>query len=831
LARFGPVALAADECRDVRGTGFVDGLARDVLYALRTFRREPLAALTIVCTVALGLGLVAVVFTFLNLALFRVDEVRDPHELFAVERARGPDGEPVLFTRLQYEDLRRETNVFAGAVAMIQDIDSRIDGRMMAGALVTGNFFSVLGVDAARGRTLAPDDDEPGAGRPVMVLSHRGWARHFANAPGALGRSLLVNGVAFEIVGIMPDGFRGLGMAPPDYWAPLATVGQVRPIHDGRQNVVGVEIVGRLKPGLSREAAMSGLAVWHSQQAGAAVDRQRLPGVTLEPRNGTLPQPVEVLALFTPLFFAFGLVLVIGCANVANLLLARGVFRQREIGIRLSLGASRRRVVRQLLTESLLLAVAAAVLGYAISRLTLTAAVHTITSTMAPEFADYVQIGVPGADWRVVLFLVAGAIVATVGFGLSPALQATRLELVRTIRGEVISDARPGRARNALIWLQVTAAALLLVCSAVFLRSAMAASSVDPGIRTTDTVIIDLVNEQVRSEMVEAVRAEPRVAAVAASSPDALARPRAAFASAPGRTSPVAYRQVSPEYFDVLGIAIVRGRAFSPVERSATAAVAVVSERVARQLWPDGDAVGRTLQLEADPNSETRAVDERPLPVRAFTIVGISRDVAGFRLTGFKEADVYIPASAADAKTALTVRVHGDPDDARRALLQRLVAIDPNMGQVMTMRTLAGMETYLLRIAFWLTFVLGGLACVLTLSGLFSVLSYLVEQRTREIGVRMALGASTRAVGQLVLAQTVRPVGYGLIAGAGLAAALGILLMATPAAAQIGAIVRVFDPVAYVSSLLFIVTACALAALIPALRAARVDPMTALRQE
>jgi hypothetical protein len=331
--------------------------------------------------------------------------------------------------------------------------------------------------------------------------------------------------------------------------------------------------------------------------------------------------------------------------------------------------------------------------------------------------------------------------------------------------------------------------------------------------------------------MVQAVGAEPIVAAVAASSPDPIARPRAAFAAAAGRTAPVGYRRVSPEYFDVLGIDIRRGRAFSPAERGANAAVVVVTESVARQLWPDGDAVGQTLQLDADPNSETRTVDEQPLPVRAFTVVGVSRDVAGFRLTGFKEAGVYIPASAADAKTALTVRVHGDPDAARRALLQRLVVIDPNMGQIMTMRTLARMETYLLQIGFWLTCVLGGLACALTLSGLFSVLSYLVEQRTREIGVRMALGATTRTVGRLVLAQTVRPVGYGLLAGAGLAAALGIVLMATPAAGQIGNIVRVFDPVAYVSSLLFIVTACALAALIPALRATRIDPIAALRQE
>jgi hypothetical protein len=224
-------------------------------------------------------------------------------------------------------------------------------------------------------------------------------------------------------------------------------------------------------------------------------------------------------------------------------------------------------------------------------------------------------------------------------------------------------------------------------------------------------------------------------------------------------------------------------------------------------------------------------VDEPPVAVRTFTVVGVVRDVAGFRLADFKQAGVYLPTSSATAETSLTVRVQGDPDLARRALLQRLTVVDPNMGQVVSMRTLARMETYFLQIAFWLTLALGGLALVLTLSGLFSVLSYLVEQRMKEIGVRMALGASTAHVGRLVLMQSVRPVGFGLIAGSGMALALAIVLMATPAASQIGTAVRVFDPVAYAASLACIVAACVVAGLIPALRAARIDPMTALRQE
>ena len=241
---------------------------------------------------------------------------------------------------------------------------------------------------------------------------------------------------------------------------------------------------------------------------------------------------LEVLAIFTPIFFAFGLILLIGCANVASLLLARAVSRQREIGIRLSLGASRRRIVRQLLTESLLLALVAAACGFAISRLVLDGTIAIVLRTLPPELAEFVKLTAPAADWRMAVFLAVAAVGATALFGLAPALQATRLELVRIMRGEVTRDARPGRARSVLIAAQVTASALLLICAAVFLRSALRAATADPGFRTADTVFVDVVTEPLRTAMLQAVTTEPSVALVAASSPDPMGRPRVGFASA-----------------------------------------------------------------------------------------------------------------------------------------------------------------------------------------------------------------------------------------------------------------------------------------------------------
>jgi putative ABC transport system permease protein len=801
---------------------FVDDTARDISYALRTFRRTPLVALTIVATVALGLGLVTVAFTVLNALLFRVDAVPDVHEMFALERPRTSDGQRTGFTRAQFDALRRETTVFSGVYAERSQVDSRVDGRLMWGTFVSGNFFQVLGVRAAIGRPLMPADDEPSGGQPVMVLSDHGWDRLFARDPAVLGRRVRVNGIEFEIVGVMENGFRGLEVAPDDYWAPLSMLAQVRPARQasGDFGDATLEIVGRLKPAFSRQTATSQLAVWNARQPTAGANdpsKNSEPRVMLVPRRGTVPRPLEVFPVAAALFFAFGLILVIGCANVANLLLARGVARQREIGIQLSLGATRCRIIRKLLTESLLLSLAAAAGGFAISRVALDAIINAMITSMPPDIGD-VRLLVPNADWRVLLFLIAAAVVSTAGFALAPALQATRIDPVKTIRGEAVGDARPRRARSFLIGVQVSASALLLIAAGVFLRSAYAAAMFDPGMRTADTVVVQIANESTRDAIARAVTEDPSVAAVAAALPDLPPQP--AFAAGTGGRGMVTPTFVSPEYFSVFDIAIVRGRAFTAAERTSDVAVAIVSETTARTLWPNSNPVGRAIRLEGD------------TPSRTFTVTGVARDVPGLRIAPFNKAVVYLPTSAAMPKSSLALRVHGDPELARQRLLDRLTAIDPDMGrEVLTMRTLARVDTYFLKLGFWLTVVLGGLALALTLSGLFSVLSYLVEQRTREIGVRMALGATTRDVMRLVLIQSIRPVGYGLVIGGVSAAGVAALLLAAPVAAGIGEIVYVLDPLAYAGGVFTIIVSCLMAALMPATRAAHLDPALTLRQE
>ena len=844
LARFGPVPLAADQCRDERGISFFETLGRDLSFALRTLRRAPLVALTVVSTVALGLGVVAVAFTFFNAFFFQVDAVRNPDELFAVERPERPGSRSEIpFSRLEYEELRRETDVFTDVAAFRPSFPTRIDGRAAVGMFVSGNFFDMLGVAAVRGRTLTPADDD-GGGRPVVVLSHQGWENLFASDPAVVGRQLLVNGQPYEVAGVMPDGFRGLRQGPPHYWAPLALVDQFRPGVKPDQG--WVDVVGRLKPGTSQDAAVAALTAWASVQPGirrpVSPERPRGGGpdhgvvhVRLRESRGVLSKDrAEAMLVFMPIFFAFGLILMIGCANVANLLLARGLSRHREIGVRLSLGATRGRIVRQLLTENLLLALVAAVLAFFVSRALLAGSLHMAMSILPPEFVeptDSAELSVPAGDWRVLAFLFGGAFVSTVMFGLVPALHATRLELVRAMRGEVTRDARPSRVRQVLIGTQVTASALLLVCAAVFLRSTYSAATADVGIRTDDTIVVSGLSEPARPAMLHAIRDHPSTAAVAASWPQPTHGGLSTDASVGDTTLGVGCKLVSPEYFDLLGIKVLRGRLFAPDERSPAAGVVVISDAVAQRFWPNGDVLGQPLRLGGASGGAADDEGAPQVPARLFTVIGVVRDVhSALRIFDFGYSGIYLPTTPEQARTSLVLRVHGDPDTARRTLLDALTKVDPAL-VLTTMKMMAGLDAAILGVVFWMAVVLGSLALALTVSGLFGVLSYLVEQRRTEIGVRMALGATPRDIVTLVLSQSMRPIAIGVVAGGGLAAVTAIVLLSTPAAEMIGTMVQAFDPVAYAVSLGIIVATCLVAAFFPARRAAHIDPIATLRAD
>jgi predicted permease len=833
LARFGPVPLAADRCRDERGISFFETLARDVSFALRMLRRAPLAAVTIVGTIALGLGVVTVAFTFFNAFFFQVDAVRNPGELFAVERPERPgSNNEVPFTRLEYEAIRRDTSVFTDVAAFRPSFPTRIEGRAAVGMFVSGNFFDLLGVTAARGRTLTEADEQDG-GRAVVVLSHQGWKVLFGSDSGVVGRQLLVNGNPYAVAGVMPEDFRGLRQGAPHYWAPLALVDQFRP--QAQSNQGWVDVVGRLKPGTSPEAAASALTAWASAHPGISKPANGIVHVVLRESRGVISQDRAVaMTVFAPILFAFGLILMIGSANVANLLLARGLSRQREIGVRLSLGASRARIVRQLLTENFLLALVAAALGYLVSRALLAGALYMAMGILPPEFTeptDSAEITIPPGDWRVWTFLFGGALVSTVMFALLPALHSTRLSLVRAMRGEVTRDGRPGRVRQLLIGGQVTASALLLVCAAVFLRSTYAAATADAGVRTADTVVVGPMTETTRSAMIQAIADHPSVAAVAASWPAPTSDGASTEASVGDTKLSVGCKLVTPGYFDLLGINVLRGRLFAPEERSPAAAVVVLSDAVAQRFWPNGDALGRMIRLDGASGWAAEPKDAPRVPAQLYTVIGVVRDVrSALTVADFGYSGVYLPTTPEQAKTSLVLRVRGDPDGVRRAMLDSLTRIDPALG-ITTMRMLAAVQTAVFELMFWMAVILGGLALALTISGLFSVLSYLVEQRRTEIGVRMAIGATPRDIVTLVVSQAMRPIGIGVVLGGALAAVTATVLLATPLAETVSTLVRPFDPVAYAGGLGVIVATCLAAAFLPARRAAHINPIATLRAD
>ena len=831
-ARFGSRTAVADACRDERGTMGLESVVRDVAYACRSWRRAPLAAVTIILTVAFGLGLVTIAFTFYSALALRTDAVPHPDELFELYRPPSPGVDAAVpFTVADYRTFRRTNTVFRDVAAATGGVDVRVDGRNASSMFVSGDFFRMVAVSAARGRTLSPTDDQLGS-PPVIVLSDGGWAKWFVRDPAAVGATARVNGMVVQIVGVMPKGFRGLESGAPDFWMPLAAAALVQGTDPARSDERQVAIIGRLRAGLSRDDAAMGVRQWAAGRGFKLVDGRPLR-VTLRPRTGVLLDTwLEMLAFAVPLFFVFGLILLIACANVASLLLARGVARQQEMGARLSLGATRGRLVRQLLTEGLVLGAAAAALAYPISRVLIACVMSVVLRSIPPEFAEQINFGLPDADWRVLPFLVAGAVAATTMFGLMPALQATRLDPMRSLRGEVLGDVRPGRMRNALMVLQVGASTLLLLCAAIFLRGVFVTARADAGVRVADTVVVSIGSESKRAAVLAALAADPTVTMNAVTSaPDRRSMPVRAVDT--GIVASHTYQFVSSNYFTLLDIDILRGREFSPSERSLASGVVIVSAQVAQQLWRGLNPLGRRLRMAMKPLAEqTQATDASPDAERTFTVVGVSRDPprlwAG--LAG-ADADLYLPATLTTPGTRLMLRVNEDPYRARTHLLDRLLRVDPTLASVRTMRAVfRGPET-ILRVAFIVAVVLGGLALLLTLSGLFSVLSFLVQQRTKEIGVRMALGASTGVMARMVLKESARPVLLGAAGGVLLAGGAAGALMATPVAGAIGTMVNVLDPVAYVATLLVIMAACALAAAAPALRAARVDLMITLRCE
>jgi predicted permease len=825
---FGNTTQHKEAVRDSWGWRWLEELGQDARYAIRGVGRAPLFALTVVATIALALGLNTTVFTIFDAYVLRPVAARDPASLVQLSFANRSGQAHVLSWNV-YQRLRERRDILAESFAF-RPLYARLDGSPAYAQLVTANYFEVLGIGAALGRTFGQADGDVPGEVPLVVISDRMWRARFGADSQIVGRTIRVRGAALQVVGVTRRGFEGIGEVPIDFWVPLSMIDRVTEETGlfGPSQPELLFVVGRMPPGLGREETRARLTTWARSTFADRAPADRVSQVFLISRATALPLSTEVVLLLTPIVVAFVLILIMACANVANMMLARGMARQREIGIRLSLGAARARLVRQLLTEAVVLALPAALVGFVLSRVTIDVGVRLMFATLPPSLTPYIRVAPLAPDLRIFVFMTIAAVVSAVLFGLAPALQATRPSVVQATRGDFETERRPARLRNVLIVCQVTVCVLLLVCAGLLLRGSRRLEQLDVGIRTRDIVQLT-VDERFRERALERLRMSPDISVIAAAERTPLdglysSTTMHAGEGAQARAVHAFYDFVSPAFFPLLEIPIVRGRNFSPDEERDELPVVIVSEGAARALWPGRDPIGETVRL---PDDTVMVGASRLRGRHTARVVGVAADaVHGMILSPPESPVVYYPTSLQSPWNEYLLRVNGGTEVARRHLDVELSAIDPALvREIHNFEELLAFAVYPFRAAYWVAGALGVIALLLTLSGIYGVLAYLVAQRRKELGIRMALGASPGMIVGSVLRQSVRLSVTGLLLGAASA------LVVSRVFASYVVVFDLFDPVAYVGSLALVLATCLVAAYAPSRRAAAVDPVEAFKAD
>ena len=817
-------------------------MVSDVRYALKWLLRSPGFAAVAVLSLAIGIGFNTALFSIVDALLFRPLPIADASRIVDVYTLGG-DGDKYATTSYpDYLDFKARNAVFEDLLGYSPSIGALKAGdrsRMALGEVVTGNYFRVLGVPAAIGRTLLPEDDRPGAPR-VAVISHTLWQREYGRDPAALGRTLLIHGQPYTIVGVAPQAFTGLvPMLQPELWTPIAWVEDVEPA--GIQDVVPsptgttrldrrgqrwLFVKGRLKSGETAAKAEANLQVIMRQLASDHPrTNERRPvataaNVRIHPEADRLLKPIA-----GGLMIAIGLVLLVACANVANMLLARASARQKEIGIRLAIGASRARLIRQLLTEGLVLAALGAIAGITLAAF----AIRAIAALPLP-------VPIPVAlslhiDVRVVLFTTAVAAAAGLLAGVAPALRATRVDLVSDMKGEAtLGNARRWTIRDGLVVLQTAVTLVLLVAAGLLTRSVIQAQRVDLGFRTEGAVALGTelgligYSEQQASQLLaraaERIGAMPGVTSVSRAVRQPLAinynRNTVFFperATPDDRGTAVSATWVDDKYFATLGVPLLRGRSFTTAETPASARVAIVNDAFVRRYWPGEDGLGKRFR--------TRTADGPE-----FEVIGVTADykveTVGERPTPYIH---YSLAQRQFTGEVIIARTSTDSGALLAAMRREVLALEPNAVFLdnQTMEAQVAANLLPARLAAQTLGLVGVVATLLAAIGLYGVIAYAVGRRTREIGIRIALGATPRDVLRMVMRQGLA------IAAAGIGAGLALSWVAARAIASALYGVGAADPAAWLSAVGVMLASAALANYLPARRAARVDPSVALR--
>lgn len=811
----------------------LEGLLQDVRYAVRALGRSPLFTLTAVVSLAVGIGSTTAIFTLVNALLLRPPAgIGAPERLVDVGRSqngRGFDN----FSYPTYVAYRDGARTLSGIAALQMEPRSISVARpggaeLVRGAIVSGNFFEVLQARPAAGRFFVPDEDRVPRAQPVVVLGHAYWRDHLGSDPAVVGRAIVLNGTPFSVVGVAEEGFQGPSVLAPDLWAPMMSV----PLLGGSDGLlqqresVWLMAIGRLAPGVSVDAAQAELGGIARQLELAYPEANREQGARVM-KASVFPGEIRtVVRGFMSLLFAVtGLVLLIASVNVAGMLLARAAARRREIAVRLAVGASRGRLLAQLLTESMLLFLAAGVAGVLVAHWMVAGLMSLVPRLPIPLVVH------PTLDLEVLAFALVVSLLAGLLAGLTPALQGTRPALAPTLRGDAAgTGAGRSRTRAVLLVSQMALSMVMLVTAGLFLRALTHARQIDPGfdpagveITSLDLALAGYGDETGRSlagTLLERTRAMPGVesAAFTAALPLGGGGMGLGGIDVPGRTPPDQRRGwnadwniITPGYFDVMRMGLASGREFTDADREGAPDVAIINQTLAGWLFPGEDAVGRSFR-----NGD-----------REVTIVGVARD-ARYRTLGEEPRGfVYVPlAQRYMSRTTLIVRTA--PGVTVSAAVRRLVAdVDPAL-PLLDQQTLADYTAASLfpqRVAVWVAGSLGGIALLLAVLGIYGVTAYGVTQRTREIGIRIALGSPRERVLRLVLRQGVVLAAGGILVG--LAAAVTVtrllrgMLYGVPPT----------DPIALAGAATLLLLAALAASWLPARRAAGVDPMEALRSE
>ncbi|HET9401159.1 MAG TPA: ABC transporter permease [Candidatus Acidoferrales bacterium] len=821
---------------EVRGWGWevwIETLFHDVRYAARCFRRAPLFSATVILTIGLALGLNTMVFTVFNAYVLAPFSVQDPYSLYSVTwNTKATTGRGFSWT--EFQDITKKTPVFSDAIA-VRRVSVRANGGELEGQLVSGNYFAMLGVAPVLGRTLMPSDAESPGSNPVIVLSHAAWSARFGGDPAVVGRTISIRGHDFEIIGVTRSGFAGMSNAPTDFWAPITMYSQFVDGADPFKSETShpLEVTVRVKPNFSIDQAQAAFLVSSKQLTATHPADDKVIGVGMQSSATVFPLTAESIATIAPSAIAFGLILLLACANVANMLLARAMARQREIGVRLALGAERKRLVRQLLTEGFLLAIPSALLGFVLAWVASKLGPKMLYGMMTSELAKKVRFEAITIDWRVFCFILLAAVVATVGFALVPALQATRGNLIAATRGEFMQKHRSGRLRGALVVTQVAICVMLLISAGIFLHGGQNVQAID--VRLDLHNVIEVITRQdARLKVSEMLKADRSVEmeAVALRVPfDAGIRWILVSPQNVRTGAWVQFNSVSPEFFDVFRLPLTRGRNFTETEAREEAPVVIVSEATAQKLWPDKDAVGQLLRIRPASDADRANGIYTPAYTSA-TVVGIARDaVSEGGDFSFDPSCIYFPGTGVGQNGySLLIRVHGNAERMKQTLDEKLSeAIPGGVTRMDKMEDILQLQYLPWHVFSGITEILGAIALALTAIGIYGVIAYLVSERSRDIGIRMALGASSVSVVQSVLGQSLKLAAAGMIIGAPIALAIA-RLMASHVFLRNHALAdaaRGFS--VYPASAAIVIVATICAAIIPARKASKLDPMSILR--